>query len=96
VARDAAAAALADADFVFEGVPEVMEAKREALEFACGYLRPDAIVASTTSTFLVTEVAAHVARPAQFLNAHWLNPAYIIPLVELSPHEGTAPSPWHA
>ena len=91
VSRAAAAAALADADFVFEGVPEVMQAKREALVFACAHLKPDAIVASTTSTFLVTQLAALAARPAQFLNAHWLNPAYIIPLVELSPHDGTLP-----
>lgn len=91
VPREAAAAALAGADFVFEGVPEVMQAKREALEFACPQLKPETIVASTTSTFLVTELAEHVARPEHFLNAHWLNPAYIIPLVELSAHEGTSP-----
>ena len=31
-----------------------------------------------------------VTRPERFLNAHWLNPAYVVPLVELSPHAGTA------
>ena len=92
VPREAAAAELARADFVFEGVPAVMQAKREVLEFACAHLKPDAIVASTTSTFLVTELAALAQRPARFLNAHWLNPAYIIPLVELSPHPGTSPA----
>ena len=91
VPRKAAAAALAGAGFVFEGVPEVMQAKREALAFACAHLRPDAIVASTTSTFLVNELAAGVPQPDRFLNAHWLNPAYIIPLVELSPHALTSP-----
>ena len=94
VPRAAAAAALAAltrADFVFEGVPEVMQAKREALDFACAHLKPDAIVASTTSTFLVTELAAIAPHPERFLNAHWLNPAYIIPLVELSPHPATSP-----
>jgi len=91
VPRGAAPDALARADFLFEGVPEVIEAKREALAFACQNLCPETIVASTTSTFLVTALASLVARPAQFLNAHWLNPAYIIPLVELSPHETTSP-----
>ncbi len=89
VARDGAAAALREAKLVFEGVPEVLEAKREAFAFACPLLAPDAILASTTSTFLSTELAALVSDPARFLNAHWLNPAYLVPLVELSPHAGT-------
>jgi len=91
VPREAAAEALARADVVFEGVPEVMQAKRDAFAFACAHLRPDAILASTTSTFLVDTLAALVTHPARFLNAHWLNPAYVVPLVELSPHEGTSP-----
>ena len=87
--RASAAAVLATVDVLFEGVPEVMEAKREAFSFACRNLRDDALVASTTSTMLSTELAALVARPERFLNAHWLNPAYLIPLVEVSPHPGT-------
>lgn len=89
--RADAPAALAEADVVFEGVPEVMEAKREALAFAGAHARPDATIASTTSTFLVTQLASLVQRPQRFLNAHWLNPAHVVPLVELSPHEATAP-----
>jgi 3-hydroxybutyryl-CoA dehydrogenase len=85
-----AGAALARADAVFEGVPEVLEGKREAFAFICRHARPDALIASTTSTFLVTELAAMVTHPERLLNAHWLNPAYIVPLVELSPHPGTS------
>ena len=88
--RDQAPAALASIDVLFEGVPEVMEIKRDAFEFAATHLRPDAILASTTSTFLVNELAKIVGEPERFLNAHWLNPAYIVPLVELSPHAGTS------
>ncbi len=88
-ARDAAAEVLAGVDVLFEGVPEVLDAKREAFEFACAHLRPDALLASTTSTMLSTELAGLVTRPERFLNAHWLNPAYLIPLVEVSPHPGT-------
>jgi 3-hydroxybutyryl-CoA dehydrogenase len=91
VTRAEAPAALRRADIVFEGVPEVKDAKREALAFASPLARDDAIIASTTSTMLVTQLSAFVARPERFLNAHWLNPAYLIPLVELSPHEQTAP-----
>ncbi len=90
-ARDAAAEALADADFVFEGVPETIDAKREAMSFLGDHLRADAIVASTTSTILVDELAGLITHPGRFLNAHWLNPAYVVPLVELSAHEGTDP-----
>ncbi len=91
VPRETAGTALGKVDILFEGVPEVIEAKREAFAFACPLLRRDAIVASTSSTFLSTAVAELVDRPAHFLNAHWLNPAYLIPLVEVSPHPGTAP-----
>ena len=84
--------ALKEIDVLFEGVPEVLEAKRAAFAFAGAHLRADAIVASTTSTMLSTELAALVARPERFLNCHWLNPAYLIPLVELSPHAGTDPA----
>ncbi len=87
-----APAVLAAADIVFEGVPELIEAKRTALDLASQYMRPDAILASTTSTHRVTELAALCRQPARFLNAHWLNPAPIIPLVELSVHAGTDPA----
>jgi 3-hydroxybutyryl-CoA dehydrogenase len=89
---EAAPAALARCPFVFEGVPETEAAKREALAFIDAHAPPDAIVASTTSTFLSTLLAGMTTRPARFLNAHWLNPAYLVPLVEVSPHAGTDPA----
>jgi 3-hydroxybutyryl-CoA dehydrogenase len=90
--RAAAPEVLARVDVLFEGVPEVMAAKREALAFACAHLRPESLLASTTSTMLSTELATAVTHPQRFLNAHWLNPAYLIPLVEVSPHPGTDPA----
>ncbi|BEP53466.1 3-hydroxybutyryl-CoA dehydrogenase [Variovorax sp. V118] len=81
--------ALAAAELVFEGVPETMEAKREAFEQLNRHCRDDAILTSTTSSILVTQLAALVRRPERFLNMHWLNPAYVIPVVELSCHPGT-------
>ncbi len=85
-----APAALARADVVFEGVTETLEAKRDAFARACAHIPPEAIVASTTSSFLADALAAMVTRPERFLNAHFLNPAYLIPLVELSPAKSTA------
>ncbi|MEO7336559.1 MAG: 3-hydroxybutyryl-CoA dehydrogenase [Caldimonas sp.] len=91
VRADAAPAALAAAELVFEGVPEHMDAKRDAFEQINRHCSPDAIVTSTTSSILVTQLAALVAQPERFLNMHWLNPAYVIPVVELSTHAGTSP-----
>jgi 3-hydroxybutyryl-CoA dehydrogenase len=84
-----AAAALAECDVLFEAVPEVIDVKRAAFDMACKHVRDGAILASTTSTILVTQLAGSVRGPERFLNAHWLNPAYLVPLVELSPHAGT-------
>ena len=86
-----APAALAAAGLVFEGVPEVLALKRAALAEASQMASPDAIIASTTSTILVDALADAVDRPERFLNAHWLNPAYLIPLVEVSPGAATDP-----
>jgi 3-hydroxybutyryl-CoA dehydrogenase len=85
-------AVLADADVIFEGVPETREAKRDALAAISRAARPDAIVASTTSTMLSDELQALVDPPERFLNAHWLNPAYLVPLVEVSPGALTDPA----
>jgi len=81
---------LAQAEIIFEAVPETLEAKRDAFARICELAAPDAVLASTTSTILVTDLVPLVTRPERLLNAHWLNPAYLIPLVELSTHPGTA------
>ena len=90
--REEAGAALAAADVVFEGVPETLEAKRAALGEIGRLTRPDAIVASTTSTILSDELQGFIAAPERFLNAHWLNPAFLVPLVEVSPGAATDPA----
>ena len=90
VRADAAAQALGQAELVFEGVAETLAAKREAFAQINRYCRDDAILTSTTSSILVTQIAALVHRPERFLNMHWLNPAYVIPVVELSCHAGTS------
>ena len=69
---------------MFEAVPERLDAKRDALRWLDDACTAETVVASTTSTFLVTELAALTAHPERFLNAHWLNPASLIPLVEVS------------
>ena len=73
------------ASIIFEGVPEVLDLKHEVFARASVLAGPQTIIASTTSTILVDELSGAVAHPERFLNAHWLNPAYLVPLVELSP-----------
>jgi len=85
------AAALASAGMVFEGVPEVVDLKREVLAAASKCVGREIIIASTTSTILVDDLSGSVEHPQRFLNVHWLNPAYLIPLVEISPGAATDP-----
>jgi 3-hydroxybutyryl-CoA dehydrogenase len=61
-----AAAALEAAELVFEGVPERLDAKREAFAQLNRMCRADAILTSTTSSILVTQLAALVERPERF------------------------------
>jgi 3-hydroxybutyryl-CoA dehydrogenase len=85
-----AAPALRSAEVIFEAVTETLDAKRDAFARTCALVRADAILASTTSTILVTDLMPLVTHAERLLNAHWLNPAYVIPLVELSAHPGTS------
>jgi len=85
-------AVLADSGIVFEGVPEVVELKREVLGAASRQVKPDTIIASTTSTILVADLSGASVHPRRFLHVHWLNPAYLIPLVEVLPGKATDPA----
>ena len=85
------AVGLAGAGIVFEGVPEVVDLKREVLSAASKCVGPDIVIASTTSTILVDDLSDAVENPRRFLNVHWLNPAYLIPLVEIAPGAATDP-----
>ena len=89
VPASASVAALASAGLVFEGIPEVVELKRDVLGAASKAVGSDVIIASTTSTILVDDLSGAIEHPERFLNVHWLNPAYLIPLVEISPGKAT-------
>ena len=91
VPQQEAAAVLPRCDVVFEGLPEIVALKQEALAEASRLAGSRPIIASTTSTILVDELAGSIEHPERFLNAHWLNPAYLVPLIELSPGRLTNP-----
>jgi 3-hydroxybutyryl-CoA dehydrogenase len=89
VARADADAALAAADFVFEAVAEIVDVKRDTYAWLGGATDAATVLASTTSTMLSDTLADFVDGPGRFTNAHWLNPAYLMPLVEISPAAAT-------
>jgi len=74
---------LKDCAFVQEALPESVELKRDVFQRISGLIAPDAIVASTSSTISPADLAGSIDRPERFLVVHWLNPAHIIPLVEV-------------
>jgi 3-hydroxybutyryl-CoA dehydrogenase len=92
VPSDESVAVLSGAGLIFEGVPEVVELKREVLAAASKCVGPEIVIASTTSTILVDDLSGAIEHPERFLNVHWLNPAYLIPLVEISPGKATDPA----
>jgi len=74
---------LADCDFVIESVVEQDEAKRRVFAEIGPLLRPDAILASNTSSISITRLAAATARPDRFIGVHFMNPVPVMKLVEL-------------
>ena len=89
-ARAVAKDVLAAASVVFEGATETLEAKERIFAQLSEWCPAEAILASTSSTFSADELAHFVTHPERFIITHWLNPAYLIPLVEVSPGSGTA------
>jgi 3-hydroxybutyryl-CoA dehydrogenase len=83
---------LADCGFVQEALPELLDVKRSAFARLKGRIRDDAIVASDSSTISPRHLADAVPGPERFLVAHWLNPAHVIPLVEVVAGAATAPA----
>jgi 3-hydroxybutyryl-CoA dehydrogenase len=76
-------AAIAAADFAVEAVPEKIEIKRAVLREADGILRPEAIIASNTSSISMTSLAALTKRPDRFVGMHFMNPVPVMALVEV-------------
>jgi 3-hydroxybutyryl-CoA dehydrogenase len=90
VAKADSAGCLAQADFVFEAVAEVLEVKQSTYAWLSQAASSEAVFASTTSTMLADTLAEFVEHKARFSNAHWLNPAYLMPLIEISPARETS------
>jgi len=77
------AAALAEADFVVEAVPEDRGIKTRVLREVDDLLPAEVILASNTSSIPITELAAATSRPDRFLGMHFMNPVPVMLLVEV-------------
>lgn len=74
---------LADADLVVEAVPERIEIKHAIFTALDDIVRPDAVLASNTSSLSLTEIAAGTAHPERVIGMHFFNPAPVLALVEV-------------
>ena len=79
-----------DAQLVIEAIPEDIQIKKDFYEMICQIVPEDCIIASNTSAISINELAKFVAKPERFCGTHYLNPAHIIPLVEITRGEQTA------
>ena len=76
-------AGFADADLVIEAATEDETVKRKIFVALCPYLKPDAIVATNTSSISITRLAASTDRPEHFIGLHFMNPVPVMELVEM-------------
>jgi 3-hydroxybutyryl-CoA dehydrogenase len=72
-----------DCDLVVEAAPENENIKREVFKKLCPALKPEAIVASNTSSISITRLASMTDRPAKFIGMHFMNPVPVMKLVEI-------------
>lgn len=73
----------ADYDLVIESAVEDEQIKRKIFQSVCPHLKPEALVASNTSSISITRLAAVTGRPEKFIGIHFMNPVPVMELVEL-------------
>jgi 3-hydroxybutyryl-CoA dehydrogenase len=72
-----------DRDLVIEAATESEAVKREIFKHLTPHLKPDALIATNTSSISITRLAAATDRPAKFMGMHFMNPVPMMHVVEL-------------
>jgi len=85
------AEAVKDAELIVESVPERLDIKQKVYAEAEAAAGPQAIIASSTSGILPSDLQAGMTHPERLVVAHPFNPVYLLPLVELVGGKQTAP-----
>nr|WP_316655090.1 carnitine 3-dehydrogenase [uncultured Gellertiella sp.] len=75
--------AVKDADWIQESVPERLDLKRGVLNKIDAAARPDALIGSSTSGLMPSDLQAEMKHPERLFVAHPYNPVYLLPLAEL-------------
>jgi len=75
--------AVSDADLIIEAVTENPELKKKVLAEADTQAKPDAIIATNTSSISITELASATHRPEKFVGMHFFNPPQLMKLIEI-------------
>jgi 3-hydroxybutyryl-CoA dehydrogenase len=75
--------ALADADVVIEAAAERLDVKYDLCAQMGAIARPDALLASNTSSISITDIAAKATGPDRFIGMHFMNPVPMMKLVEV-------------
>jgi 3-hydroxybutyryl-CoA dehydrogenase len=72
-----------ESDLVIEAATENEALKRDLLKKLVPHLKPEALIATNTSSISITRLAAATDRPAKFMGMHFMNPVPVMQLVEL-------------
>ncbi len=83
IAPDMGLDSVAACDLVIEAVAEDEAVKKSIYEAICPTLKPEALIATNTSSISVTRLAATTDRPGKFMGMHFMNPVPMMQLVEL-------------
>ena len=83
IATGTAMAAFGDADIVIEAAAENEEIKKAIFKELCPALKPEAYIATNTSSISITRLAASTDRPGKFVGMHFMNPVPVMELVEM-------------
>jgi len=73
----------ADADLVIEAIIENADIKKDLFKALDGICKPEAILATNTSSISITELAACVSNKDKFIGMHFFNPATVMKLIEI-------------
>ncbi len=75
--------ACSSADLAIEAITESLDAKLDLIATINPWIKPEAILASNTSSISITQLAAQSARPENFIGLHFMNPVPVMQLVEI-------------